>query len=379
MIPWEPDPSGEFTRKTPRCATAATGDGEVLEQSGFFDKVIYSATQGAMFGLRSNWIYKMDPDTGDVISKVRWTNRQLMSATPYMVEVGNFLYCSMQNISGLDNLRKEVWEQADRDIFQIDPSTMTLVGGLGLYTEMIASTVTRSWASFSHLMTDGTQIFGMNCIADLFRVTPSNPAGYIRTDAGFTWPTTNFNRGWPVNVEWEMDTDNGVIWAPEPVADTVYAYVKSFTDGGNAGEAHSTPFEPNGGGQPNYPNAPKPPMALCRVPGTNKLYVVSQTNQLQKCNGDAAVADMPAFLNNFTWSRINLADTGATPVRIRYNPDDGLIYIPTLASDNVIIFNPSGDTVVQTISGFTAPRDIVFTPNKIWAVQNAGAPLRAVE
>lgn len=64
------------------------------------------------------------------------------------------------------------------------------------------------------------------------------------------------------------------------------------------------------------------------------------------------------------------------PVRIRYC-SDGLLYIPTIGADGVIVFNPLTGTGVWK-SGFESPIDVVETDARKFAVQLAPIGLKEI-
>jgi hypothetical protein len=72
-------------------------------------------------------------------------------------------------------------------------------------------------------------------------------------------------------------------------------------------------------------------------------------------------------------------NSNRTPQNIRYNPHNGLLYIPMWTTDEVMVFDPNTDTVVRTATGYDRPYDMVFTPTKSWVVQRGGsAGLKAI-
>lgn len=74
---------------------------------------------------------------------------------------------------------------------------------------------------------------------------------------------------------------------------------------------------------------------------------------------------------------IDLGRASANPHNIRYNSNDGLIYIPLYRDDTVAVLNPADDSfVIKT--GFTNPFDAVFTPTKKFAVQHSSIGLKEI-
>lgn len=98
------------------------------------------------------------------------------------------------------------------------------------------------------------------------------------------------------------------------------------------------------------------------------IYATTRTQNLVKCQ----------MAPGGTVTYIDLLDANATPHRIRFNPADGLLYIPTLKGDTVIVFDPSTDTIFDTKTGFDSPWSVVFTPTKQFAVQLGGVGLKEI-
>lgn len=80
-----------------------------------------------------------------------------------------------------------------------------------------------------------------------------------------------------------------------------------------------------------------------------------------------------------TSSTFNLAtiQAGVRPFRIRYNSNDGLLYIPCQGQDGVIVWNPATDTGVFK-SGIISPIDACFTTTKKWAICNSSVGVQEI-
>lgn len=115
------------------------------------------------------------------------------------------------------------------------------------------------------------------------------------------------------------------------------------------------------------------PCGITRNPGTGRLYMTSRTPAVLRANTPFAAGINAAVLANIT-----LPNANANPVRIRYNSNDGLIYVPGYGSNEVYVINPATDTVVATKTGFDSPLDCVFTPSKKFAVQHGAAGLKEI-
>lgn len=116
-------------------------------------------------------------------------------------------------------------------------------------------------------------------------------------------------------------------------------------------------------------DAPSPPRAngahgACQFTPQNGgfVYLIELANQrLVKYN-----------LSGVAVSLINLpgATLGGMTMRLRYNSNDGKLYIPCPNANQVIQFDPQTDTVSHIFTtGMDAPHDMVFSPAAQYAVQ----------
>lgn len=89
------------------------------------------------------------------------------------------------------------------------------------------------------------------------------------------------------------------------------------------------------------------------------VYFIEMPNQtLAKYNiGTGNLVSQPALAG---------ATLGGMTSRMRFNPNDNLIYIPCPAANQVIAFNPSTDTVSHIYTtALDSPADVVFAPGGI--------------
>ena len=109
------------------------------------------------------------------------------------------------------------------------------------------------------------------------------------------------------------------------------------------------------------------PYSCTRNPGSH-MYAVQANQFILK----GEVGTSPALR-----SVIDIGRPNATPVNIRYNGVDFMIYIPCYGDDTVVILNPADDSfVVKT--GFDSPFDVVFTGSKAFAVQHGSQGLKEI-
>lgn len=107
--------------------------------------------------------------------------------------------------------------------------------------------------------------------------------------------------------------------------------------------------------------------------GVNQIRAVATTalNTVYGVCGNSANLIKFVFPSPGTSTVFNLAtiQAGVRPFRLRYNPFDGLLYIPCQNQDCVIVWNPASDTGILK-SSIISPIDVCFTSTKKWAVCN---------
>jgi len=77
--------------------------------------------------------------------------------------------------------------------------------------------------------------------------------------------------------------------------------------------------------------------------------------------------------DDFTTFDLTVSFPAANPCRLRYSFNDGLIYLPCMTRNSVLIWNQTTHVAVER-TGFESPIDIVEVTGatqKIWAVQNS--------
>ncbi len=323
------------------------------------DNCIYSSSQDKLFGVRGQYVYKFNATTGAKESEFRFVNDVIFGES-YIVELGGFLYISTWRVALEDQATNY---PAGQDIFKVNYALTSSVG-LGLPNELKFpdgdypnDTFSFFGAGFSNLVTDGTYIWGVECVRTqgMFKVDPTNVTA-AEGDNNIS-PTGNC-----IN-DVAHDAVNGILW------------VSTQNDLGFCGKddlGFDTMFSSDSDASVRL-------LGVCIVPGaTPKVYYVSGTNVIYKPNVTAAYAALPANLSSYTTASLAILQGDAKPMRIRYNPNDGLVYIPTWSKDQVEIMDPSTDTITAVKTGFTNVIDCVFTPTKKWGVQNSSVGLKEI-
>lgn len=334
------------------CQATFLGEGSDVP----LDAAIYSLSQNKIYGVRGQYVHQFNATTGGREATFRFVDSILFGESS-IVEVNGILYVGTWR-GVIDNSSNS--EAPARDIFAIDPS-LTSSLQLGLNVQLGNSVYSPSLRcdGFYNLVTDGTYIYGLraNSFGHIFKVDPTNIATYVqRNSQALIFPRSD--------MIW--DSDYQTLWVAESDGPEIDAY---YFDIGSLFPIPTSVANPT----------PGQVFGLTRVPSTQKIYAVTGTQSILKLNADEAVVTLPANYSTATWSTLAaILPIKSNPVRIKYNPGDGMLYVPNWVADSVSIINPATDTAEDVITGFDSPIDIVFTPTKVFAVQNSNKGLKEV-
>lgn len=330
---------------------------------------IYVAEKDAIFGVHGGLLYKFDADTGDMVLR-----RRLIQP--------DWGPTWLTYVPGEDRLLSTYWQpsqfiNARRGFFILNPETLeeiSFVNYLDIFgvaytsyhngpfqtmwqnDELFAVTgrsgTTSRWTRFLEFFTDVEEIQDVGTSAFYAQGEMAfNPEGII------------------------ADADVGARTGP------TFATVPLFNA---ADEPTGVHFEIYGeyeiGVNVNYfsiysTELSEVPTSICYA-GAQRYYMATKSGILVKAvdagwtGGDFGGLDV-------TISYIDM-ELAVAPMRIRFNPHNGKIYLPDLATNQVIIFDPATDTVESVKTGFTDPLDVVFTPTKAFAVQQSGKALKEI-
>lgn len=327
------------------------------EDSTPLDTAIYSLVEDAIFGVRGQYVYRFNANTGALEETLRFCEG-ICFGEASILELNGKLYIGVWR-----GLLPEVSPQFDvnRDIYIVDYNLVGSVSmGLSAAIDAVHSGtlypyVNRpdSWtAGFSNLVTNGVEIVGFSDASAerIFKVDPTNVAGV-------TFQNANIDRA--AMVQMTYDSTHDCVFINNPRSQEFE--VMDFTTFDNLTRAEATPTAVTTFGH-------------CYVSTTTKVYAVRGTQDLVKFNVNES---FPLSGVDFTWSHLpGMLPVNANPFRIRFNLNDGMIYVPNWGADSVTIIDPATDTSVNTVTGFESPIDMVFTPTKVFAVQNAARGLK---
>lgn len=315
------------------------------------DSAIYSSNLGQIVGVRGQYLYTFNATTGAKISEKRIAD-DFIFAEASVAEVGSFLYVALWRRVA----RPTPFASYAGDIIRVTPATLAPTAlGLG-------NSITGSGIGFSNLVTDGTFLYGTTGYSGqgtgsgMFQCDPLNAiATYVER-------TLLDVRG-VVDLIWDADPATTSVWRVYGGGPEVYGIYA-----------------------PTFPavvrNVVNPtPAFICGgtiAPATHQMYCVGMNSTVLKVDIATAVASLPVNFDLCTASSLAILAASAKPCKIKYNAEDGLIYVPTWSGDTVEVLDPASDTITSIKTGFTAPHDCVFSPGHKWAVQQSAQGLKEI-
>lgn len=303
-----------------------------------------------IFGIRQGRLFQCDPVTGSIITTTQFYGPTLTPSSLAYVAANDTIYVSVAsdlftnaNLPGNQNVQD--------DIYPINPSTLAVSPGLGLGalagspwtftgypggpTNLIAIPGTSKVA--------GVLFSGSTLQSNEFWIDVENTASHGKSSLDLFAVDTYYGLDW--------DATNNRLWNANP---------------GGTGIGFWDLINPSGGtvwigGPPPYPFG----VAYC--PDNNSVYVSTNTQEIVVYN-----------VAGNTFSSFNLGRANATPIAIRYNPHNHLIYVPGWRDNTVCLIDPNAGNAVTVRTGFDCPNDAVFTPTKAFAVQQGLVGLLAI-
>lgn len=319
------------------------------------DNAIYVTNRDKIFAVRGGYIFVFD-SSGTKLTEARFASPSFGESDLCYNPFDDQIYTTFWNQSLNDGGGTPY--TTDRGFYRINPDTLTA-------TYIDIRSITPPYPG-THPLSDYRII---ECWAGPRRIV-CDSAGNLYGTLGFAggiywWKVDPYNLPAVKYGDWNFGangTDNandlfldegaGNLWTTGNGGGDVYIESYLMTTMHNNG---------NTGAVNNYPT-----YGIAKA--NNFIYATTRTQYLVKCQ----------MFSGGTVTYIDLLDANATPYRIRFNAADGLLYIPTLKGDTVIVFDPSTDTIFDTKTGFDSPWSVVFTPTKQFAVQLGGVGLKEI-
>ena len=309
------------------------------------DEAIYLPALDKIFAVRGQWIYRLNAATGAKEAESRFA--KAVSARSSICIVGANVYVSAWDALGINYTSG--FPAPYSDVFLINGSTLVATDTTLIFNNQIGPNFP---AGASRIVGGGGLVWGAFSGSNngIFAASPLVPGSLVRATQ---WDNT---RSSPIAADVTYDANHVGVWSADPQKQDVAFW--QLTPGMTR--------------MADSPALPVFPVGICYAANANKAYAVDLTGTLSRFVG----TDIAGGVLNRT--AINTGVAGATPLRIRYNSVDGLVYIPNWEDDSVTVFDPLTETVKSVKSGFTAPWDVVFTASKKWAVQNSSAGLKEI-
>lgn len=323
------------------------------------DQAVYHSPTDKIYGIRGGWVHVFNATTG-ALENSYWT-LPCGGSNSSIVSCGSYLYASSWNaqIRNFSNLA--MWQNTGlyMDVYRIDPTNLSAAPVcLNVIPAIQNGNYWQNPCGFLGLTTNGTRIGGLvgwvaaGCYACTF-----NPASIPNPAFDPPLPSTLLHStGDHLGDMAYIQSGSLVMVACSPTFYEVSAYTDNAVTGPNQDYEESIAAAPT-------------------LNAFGVTYALS-TNKIYYCTGSRYLLRYDADCTNETYVDIGIA--AARPKRLKYWSVNDRVYIPNWSADSVTILNPNTDAVVSTESGFDKPIDIVFTPTKAFAVQDAATGLRAI-
>ena len=299
------------------------------------DQAIYlpaAHTPAYIVGVRGGYIFQFDPVTLTLQNYARFCYPSFGDSAIGLVPGNEWLVASVWNEQTANN------ENDTRGLYLIDPLTLRVE--FFVSSASLGGTLSQGF----HNMASGGGEFYWSASPKLSYFDVPDLAG------GCSAPLPYY----PIWTDVAMDLVNGIPYSTDPINDVIYAYVLGAT----------------------IPTVGFNPYGICVVP-TNTFLSPETNHPLLFVTARTGTVYWYQIGVSSGWTGISLGapyPTTPLPYRIRYNPVDGLVYVPDVQGNEVFVINPVTKTVVKVYpSPYTmpldSPIDVVFTPANVFAVQ----------
>lgn len=308
------------------------------------DSACYDSTNNLIIAVRGGRVYSCSPVTGAITAQSDYSPLALSGASVVWDSGTNRCFAVAWNIGHNTGLN---FEYPARNIYRIVPTTLVVD-----QTTPITSTfgLNLGYAieyGLSHLVSSGGWIYGVGWSFPfgtfsslVLRFSAANPAvNSVVTGIGPSYPYFAYVLS--------GGTNDRIYWNTQGT----YVSYRDFTLSAGA----------NGPG-----DSLRNRMAVDYAPSVNLLFFTDEYQYV--------------YAYSLTGTFSATIDTGRATfngVNIRYNPNDGLLYIAGGTDNTVVVLNPTTSTFVVK-AGFDLPWDFVFTPTRSFCVQQGAVGLKQI-
>jgi len=318
-----------------------------------FFAATYASSVGKIFATMGPYICRCSATTGEIESATKLAATAIYGNMPItynanadMLFVGSGLTPVKQTINAWFN-DPPVY----KDVYQVNPVTLA-VTPCGIITQINDGFGPSDGLRGGpyHLLSDGNFVYFL----------------YLSAIGGNEWGRINA-------ITLAYNGGDGFRWCSEQMTvDSSYVY-RLDANQQQLEYFNKTGIPPNGGFIDAVNIAPHTPVGCCHSTLDDKIWIVNGDDNLLRVNS----------LVDLDYTIFNLSDSGVVPGPTlppdpcRIQCIGGLLYLPCMTDNGVIIFNPLSGTGVYR-SGFEGPMDIVSTGSKIFAVQNSPIGLKEI-
>lgn len=305
---------------------------------------VYVSSVNKIFGVSGVYLLQFNASTGAREAQVRISSPVMGDARLVYHAATGMLYASIWNEPSQSNFSLT---HPNKDVYPIDPATLTVgtrldLTSTGIVTSDFGANRAPYWGP-KWLGSSGNYLYvqwASTPAATLFQWLRVNPTNLADRCTNVYDNTTAF-----------LSEQAALSPTQIVVADPNNSQVAYGPIGWNAEAQWATCSLPT-----FYPIA----CDYCSL--TSLFYVVDGNGNLFRIND--------LVLQTFDQFDLNIAQAGAKACRLRYSALTEDIYLPSMTTDSMILWDPITE-IFQVKTGFTNPIDAVFTPSRAFAVQNS--------
>jgi hypothetical protein len=308
---------------------------------------VYVSSVNKIFGVSGVYVLQFNATTGAREAQVRISAPVMGDARLCYHAATGMLYASVWNVP---NQAITVATRPNKDIYPIDPATMVVGTRLNLasipfISPDYADANRMPYFGPKWIASSGNYLYVQWAVAastsyyQWFRVNPTNLADRC---------TSEYNDTTTLLSEQAALSPTQIVVA-NPFFNTVDYGPVGWNAEAEWDTCDLTPYTPIS-------------CEYCSL--TTLFYAVDGDGNFFRIND--------LVLQTFDQFDMNIWQAGAKTCRLRYSGLTEDIYLPSMTTDSVILWDPVTE-IAQVKTGFTNPIDVVFTPSRAFAVQNSPA------
>jgi len=323
-------------------ASTAAPDGTPVPPVTTFDmpldQAVYHPTRGTMFAVRGGYVFELDEDVSVVQSSRIIPISFSDSSIAYDAVTGK-LFVAVWNDPGNSST-----QSARMRLYKIEPSTLAIEATINP-DDWTARSLLNPYCGIHRIICRSGVIYGLLYAQFNDASAQYNPFSYNTTSGiGLVEEDWNLKAGFN-----EVEINAAELWLASADGFVAIYDTTTMLTTGTVNLAGASVW------------------GITVNPNTGRAYLATRTSALKR------VAQNHTVLAN-----VVLPGSAPNPFCVRYNSNDGLIYVPCYGENTVVIIDPATDTVTATKTGFDSPFDVVFTPTKAFAVQHGIIGLKEI-